>query len=124
QVSHDRAKPEFVPVVPPRSTQKLTNAEHHGTELGCGPRLVVAKYWLIRGSPCPSATPSSSCAIGIHGSSCVPGAGLCSGGGSPGNSANRVRFPSSWVCWVKVPLSTAIAFAIIASSLGGTSVKT
>ena len=67
QDSHDRAKAEFVPVAPPRVTQKLTNAEHHGTELGCGPRVVVAKYWLIRGSPWPSATPISSRAMGIHG---------------------------------------------------------
>ena len=41
----------------------------------------------------------------------------------PRNSANRVRLPSSWVCWVNAPLSTAIAFAIIARSSGGTSVK-
>src|SRR5205823_11118991 len=61
QDSHDRAKAEFVPVAPPRVTQKLTNAEHHGTELGCGPRVVVAKYWLIRGSPWPSESFQHSC---------------------------------------------------------------
>src|SRR6266446_2989170 len=124
QLSQDRAKAELVPVRPPLFTQKLTKAEHHATELGCGPRLVDAKYSLIRGSLRPSATPISRSAMGIQGNVEAPRADGWSGGGSPGNSAYRVKLPSSWGSCVNVPLSSAMVFAIICNAPGGTSVKT
>src|SRR3954453_11271478 len=46
--SQERAKADRVPCWPLFSTQKFTNAEHHGTESGIGPNTVELKYSVIR----------------------------------------------------------------------------
>src|SRR5215213_8973275 len=103
-----------------RVTQKLTKAEHQGTDSDCAPEVVVLKYSVIRGL-FPSLTPISPSAMAIHGN--WPLATGSPGGGSPGKSAITVKFPSSsLLVETIVPPSKVTENFRSSSSLCGTSI--